>query len=138
MARMGAVRRAIKERLDSIVPDDLLVCAFVPDGITPPYVWIEPDRTNAEFQIQFQGGGTKLKLLITILTNRMDEESAQDYLDDFIDEDGPFVDGLQQSGPDYESAGISYVDALVAGSYGTYKVGDTYYFGVQIAIRVVT
>lgn len=138
MARMGDVRRALKERLDQIVDDQTMVYAFVPDGPSVPCVWIEPDRSNAEFQIQFSGGGTKFRLLLTILVNRRDEESAQDALDAFIDEDGPFVAGLQESCAEYQSVGISYVDALTAASYGTYKVGDTYYFGVQIAIRVVT
>jgi hypothetical protein len=135
---LGGIRRAVAARLTTLVDPEVLVFPFVTDSVSVPQIWIEPDSTNAKFQVQFGGAGTEFFLILTIVTNRVDEETAQDHLDGFIDEDGPLVAGLQEPGDDYLAVGVSYINALIAASYGTYKVGDADYFGVQISIIAVT
>ncbi len=139
MATLGDIRRALRDRIEALVPEDVRVFPFVPDGVVVPCVWIEPDRTTTEFQIAFNtGSGEIYNLLLTILTNRIDEESAQDALDLYVDPDGPFKTGLEQGTNDQLAGLISYLDVLKAIGYGTYKVGDTFYFGIQLVTRVTT
>lgn len=139
---MGDIRRALAARMRTVAPDDLRIYPFVADGPTVPCMWIEPDRKFRNYQVVFGGKGNSFQMILTIAVSRMDEESAQDALDDLLDDedDSSFVNalhGLTGDPSDALTSLISYVDVDYADSYGTYKVGDTYFFGAQVHITVV-
>lgn len=140
MARLGDVRRAVRDRLISMVPTDVKVYAFITDAASVPCLWIEPSRRFMKPTTDF-GGGCEYFLILTIVVNRMDEESAQDALDDYLDPAGPFVAGLEgTSGTeplDDLKVLVDFTEVISGDSYGTYKVGDTYYFGAQLSIKVM-
>lgn len=142
MARMSQIRRSLKACLDTIAPPDLNVYAFIPDSVIVPCVWIEPDRKFRNYQVVFNGGSNEFQMILTVVVNRVEEEAAQEDLDDLLDDEDPgsFVNALHglRGDPNDELASfISYVDVDYADSYGTYRVGDTYYFGAQLHITVM-
>lgn len=142
MARMGPIRRALKARMATVAPPDMKIYAFIPDAVVVPCVWIEPDRKFRNYQIVYGGGSNEFQMILTVVVNRLEEESAQDALDDLLDDEDPnsFVNalhGLRGDPNDELTALVSYVNVDYGDSYGTYKVGDTYYFGAQLHITVM-
>lgn len=135
MGQMRALRAALLERVGQL--PDLTTYPFVPDGVNAPAVWVEPNRPFVDYQQVFAGGVTEWQFVLTIVVNRIDEESAQDELDDYLDPFGPFVELLQdRSIRDALYDGAHYVEVMSATRYGTYQIGGTAYLGAQIMITV--
>lgn len=136
MVNIGAIRRALMDRIGPI-PDTTLY-AFIPDAVNVPCLFIEPDRPFMDYQIVMQyGGRANLKFVITFITNRIDEESAQAQVDDFLDPEGQVVANLQDRVDDALNDLVASVEVDYATRYGSYKVGGTNYFGVQLQITVM-
>lgn len=132
---MGAIRRALIDRLGQI--PDVTPYRFVPDAINAPAVWVQPAQPFVDYQKAFQGIGTEWQFLITVLVNRLDEESAQDELDGYLDPDGVLVETLQRRDSDDSLANlVDYVEVISAQRYGAYRVGGTTYLGAEILIVV--
>lgn len=138
MASMGDVRRALAERIGQVA-DDFTVYAFIPDAVIAPCLYIDPDRPFLDYQQAFRSGQAYWRFAITILVNRIDDESAQNALDDLVDPFGVIVSRLQADDIDDSMAEIAcYAEVLSATRYGSYRVGGTTYFGTQIMIEVRT
>lgn len=134
-AGMGAIRRAMVARLGTI--QDVTAYHFVPDAINAPAMFVQPGQPFVDYQKVFNGLGTEWKLFITILVNRIDEESAQGDLDRYLDPDGVLVDILQRRDIDDDLAElIDYVEVLSAQRYGAYRIGNTTYLGAEMVIVV--
>ena len=98
---------------------------------------MEPARPFVDYQQAFGGAGTEWKFIVTILVNRVDEESAQDAIDEYLDPDGQFVEVLQARGlGDSLSEIAQYVEVMSATRYGAYRVGGVMYFGAQLMLTV--
>lgn len=132
---MSAIRHALVERIGTL--PDFTGYPFIPDSINAPAGFVEPDRPFVDYQQTFQSGQIQWKFLLTVMVNRLDEPSAQDELDDYLDPMGPFVTTLQSM--DYEdtlSELVSYVNVMAATRYGAYTIGGTTYLGAQLLITV--
>lgn len=132
---MSAIRRALMDRLGQI--PEVTTYRFVPDAINAPAMWVQPAQPFVDYQQAFQGIGTEWRFLVTILVNRLDEESAQDELDGYLDPDGVLVETLQRRDTGDSLAGlVDYVEVLSAQRYGAYRVGGTTYLGAEVLIVV--
>lgn len=132
------LRLAVVERLGNI--DDLTIYPKIPDSANVPCAWIAPDKSKnyAEYQVRFQGGLTQYNFVVEIITNRQDIESAQDILDDYLSDDGPFITRLQalDVGDSLSELIGNNIEVLTASRYGSYKVGGTVYLGFQLAFQL--
>lgn len=132
------LRLALVERLGNI--DDLTIYPKIPDSANVPCAWIAPDKAKnyAEYQVAFQGGLTQYNFVVEIITNRQDIESAQDILDDYLSDDGPFITRLQATdvGDSLSDLIGNNIEVLTASRYGNYKVGGTVYLGFQLAFQL--
>lgn len=147
MTRLGDIRRALKIRLDTALADagmnDVQGYAFTPDGVSsPPAYFIQVDRQGANLEIADCDESAEYALLITIVTNRRDEELAQDALDIYLDPAGPFVAPLRavhgSLGDDLDALdGFSYVRVMRRQNPGQYAMGDITYYGEQLVIKVM-
>jgi hypothetical protein len=129
-AGMGQIRRAVMDRLGQI--PDVTPYAFVPDAVETPAVFIEPAASFVDYTQGY--GRPNWKFVITVLVNRIDEDTAQDALDDYIDPDGPIVAILARTDIDDSLNAVASIEPLSAGRYGSYRVGNTTYLGAQISI----
>lgn len=137
MASMGAVRRALAKRIQPL--EDVTVYPFVPDAVNAPAIYIDPDRPFIDYQQAFRDGQACWKFALTLLVNRIDDESAQNALDDMVDPFGPIVTRLQDTGIDDDFSALAcWAEVLTATRYGSYRVGGTSYFGCQLMIEVRT
>jgi len=135
MGQMGDIRRGLAERIAGL--PDFEGYPFMPDAINVPCAWVEPDSPFVNYQVVFAGGATEWRFLITILSNRQDEESGQEILDEYLSPDGLIVGALQARGVgDLLDETAQYVNVISASRYGSYKVGGTHYFGVQLSVEV--
>lgn len=132
------LRLALVERLGNI--DDLTIYPKIPDSANVPCAWIAPDKSKnyAEYQQVFQGGLTQYNFVVEIITNRQDIESAQDILDDYLSDDGPFITRLQATdvGDSLSDLIGNNIEVLTASRYGNYKIGGTVYLGFQLAFQL--
>lgn len=147
MTRLGDIRRALKVRLDNALGvagmADVQGYAFTPDSVSsPPAYFIQVDRHGANLEIVNADESTEYTLLITVVTNRHDEELAQDALDTYFDPAGPFVAPLRavhgSIGDDLDLLeGYSFVRVMRRQNPGQYAMGDITYYGEQLAIKVM-
>lgn len=136
MGRLHNIREALAARLDPIV--DFTVYPLIPDSANVPCAWVEPDRPFVDYQDVFRGNTGTWRFRITIVTNRIDMESAQTALDEYLDPDGPFVAGLQADDIDDDLAKLTNNNVTVRSSstYGNHEIGGTTYLGVQLFISL--
>jgi hypothetical protein len=142
MATMQEVREALAKRIEPLLDTDWTVYAFVPDAINAPAIYIDPDRPFINYQESFRSGQACWKFALTVLVNRIDDESAQGEISPMIDPEGPLVTGLQNQDRAIESDALdelaAYVEVLEATRYGAYRIGRVSYYGIQIMIEVRT
>jgi len=134
MGRLHDLRFALAERIGTVA--DMTVYPLIPDSPNVPCAWIEPGRPFVDYQDVFRGRSGLWHFDVTIITNRIDVESAQEALDEYLDPDGPFVAGLQADDITDALSALTnnYVQVLTASRYGSYRVGGTNYLGVQINV----
>lgn len=134
-AGMSAIRKALMARLGTI--PDVTPYYFIPDAINAPAMFLEPDKPFADYQKAFQQGQIEWRYLLTILVNRLDEESAQLALDGYLDPSGPVISTLLAPNVGDTLSSISgYVDVLGGERYGAFQVGATTYLGAQLLVVV--
>lgn len=136
MNRLTALRAAIVERLGNI--DDFTIYPRITDSANVPCAWVVPDKPLVDYQQVFRGAVGQWNFLIEIITNRIDIESAQDFLDEYIDPDGPFVTRLQDDTVQDALSELTSnsVQVLAASRYGSYRVGGTTYLGIQLSLQL--
>lgn len=136
MNRLTALRAAIVERLGNI--DDFTIYPRITDAANVPCAWVVPDKPLVDYQQVFRGAIGQWNFLIEIITNRIDIESAQDFLDEYIDPDGPFVTRLQDDTVQDALSELTSnsVQVLAASRYGSYRVGGTTYLGIQLSLQL--
>ena len=136
MARMGDIQRGLVARLSRI--PDVEAYPFVPDAINAPCVIVRPNRRFADYQV-VMGGNTKAtwRFLLLILVNRIDEESAQEELDHYIDPDGPVVAAIHAELDDALDDLTDFSLVVSGEGYGDVRVGGTDYFGAELSIEVM-
>ena len=147
MTRVGDIRRGLKDRLDTALQaagmDDVQGFAFTTDQIgSPPAYVIQVDRQGGDLEIADSDESALYSLLITVVTNRIEEETAQDDLDTYFDPAGPFIAPLRAihgTLGDYldNLDGFSYVRVMRRQNPGQYQWGDATYYGEQLAIKVM-
>lgn len=134
--KAALLRAAMVSRLGNI--NDLTGYPKIPDSANVPCYWIAPDKPFVDYQQYFRNGLAQWNFLVEIITNRQDIESAQDILDEYVDPDGPFVTRLQAQymGDDLAELTNDTVEVLTASRYGSYKIGNTAYLGVQLFVQL--
>lgn len=145
MATMQEIRKALADRIETLLDKEWTVYPIVPDAINAPALYIDPDRPFIDYQQAFRSGQACWKFALTPLVNRIDDESAQGDLGLLLDPFGPLITGLQD-GVDAEGLPlndvltelVAYVEVLTATRYGAYRIGHASYYGVQILIEVRT
>lgn len=83
-ATISQVNAGIAARLATI--EGLRVFDYQPDNAYPPYAY--PSLSNIEYHKAMAGGAQTYTYLVTIITGRVDERTAQDELDAFASYDG--------------------------------------------------
>lgn len=144
MGYIGSIRRAVVDRIGPI--DGISGYAFVKDVANVPCYMIRVDPNWAKFQVMSFGviGISEVNLSITFYTNRLDEESAQEAIDDFFDPRGPMFTNLLSTntptGPidDDLSRLVSYVEFGSGDQYGMHAVGGTHYWGARAPFIATT
>lgn len=135
IAGIAEIRDALVERLGSIPEFDAR--SFWPDSINVPGAWVEPDRPFVDYEQVFDSDHAEWKLVLTIVTSRIDEDSAQKELDGWLSPRGPFISKLREKNVgDTLDQLVSYVQVLTGSRYGAYRVGDADYLGAQVFICV--
>lgn len=134
---LHAIRYALASRMSAALPG-VAITPFLPDSVaSAPCIWIEPDRPFINYERVFEIGRVEYRLMLTILTNRLDSESSQINLDAFLDPGGDLITTLHSGDiEDDLSELVSYVTVLQANRYGAYSVGGTTYLGAQLIIAV--
>lgn len=134
-AGMTAIRNALVERIGQL--PDFTAYPFIPDTVNAPGAFVEPDRPFVDYIQVFQTGELEWKFMVTVLVNRLDEPSAQDELDSYLDPLGPFVTKLQSMDEEDTLRDlVSYVNVTAATRYGAYTIGGTTYLGAQMLVCV--
>lgn len=131
MATFGAIRAAIRDALETI--PELNAYSWIPDSIVVPAAIVAPASPFIEYQTRFGSGKARWRLYVTFLTVRVDEESAQSEVDALISPGGPVITALHASDL---GAGIDFASVVRAERYGSFRVGDTSYLGVQLLVEV--
>lgn len=137
MGYIGSIRRACVDRIGPL--EDITGYPFIKDSANVPCYMIRVDPDWAKFQTMRAGviGISELPMSITFYTNRMDEESAQDAIDDFFDPYGPMFTNLltvnTPTGPidDDLSRLVSYIEFIRGDQYGMHAIGGTQYWGAR-------
>lgn len=133
MPTLTQVRIALKDAID--VSPDLNVYDWVPDSIIAPAAFIQPASPLIEYQTRFGAGKAIWRFHITVLLSNKEEQSNQMELDEYLSPTGPIVTALQ--GPDSSLGGvIDFANVVRAERYGSFRVGDTNYFGAQLLVEV--
>jgi len=141
-AGLVQVRRAVAERLDNI--PGYQGYAFTPDSVSAPALWVNADRPVINYVNNNRSGYdptgfySEFRLLVTLVVNRQDIETAQEEIDDHIGPNGPIVAALQDVTIDDTLGHLTRnVTVNSAMRYGAYKIGGTDYFGVQLSVCVL-
>jgi len=139
LATLGQLQKAIFERIGEPLPE-LKGYAYLPDLVTVPAYYIEPDKQFLNYELAFASGACEWQLCITILVDKIDEERAQLELEPYLDPAGPFITALraQHVGDTLDELTNGFVEVLYADGYGYCwdKQHQTLYYGAQIHITV--
>jgi hypothetical protein len=132
--KIKLVRRALKDRIGPY--PDVEVYSVAVDNPSVPCIYIKPSNSRfLQFQTMAFGkvGISGMRLDFTFVTNRQDEDSAQDQIDDLLDGDGQFLQNLLAKDiEDDMSQLVAYIELDVADEYGMHVVGGTSYFGITV------
>lgn len=134
MASMSAIRKAIIDRLGAI--DDLTAYWFEPDEIDAPAVFVMPDSPFVDYQQAYRSGFAEWRFVLTLVVDRIDEEAAQEWLDTYVDPDGPVVARLREIDVGDALAALTngFVDVVNATNYGEFARAHTKYLVAQIKV----
>lgn len=136
--KIRLIKQALIERLGNI--DDLTLYSRIPDSANVPCAWVAPHKSKAQADYQqiYGGGQVQYNFMIEVVTNRQDIETAQDLLDDYSSEDGPFLQRLHayQSGDSLSDLIGENIEVFTASRYGSYKIGGAVYLGFQLEIQL--
>jgi hypothetical protein len=141
MSQPGKIRQikaALIDRLGNI--DDLTMYSRIPDSANVPCAWVSAHKSKpqADYQQIYQGGQVQYNFMIEVVTNRQDIETAQDFLDDYASEDGPFLQRLHafEAGDALHDLIGNNIEVFTASRYGSYKIGGAVYLGFQLEIQL--
>lgn len=131
MARLVDLRDEIAAAVGAAVPDNVTY-ARTPDAIITPAVVVVPASPFAGYQRAMGDSLSALyRLEVTILTGRLNEQVAQQQLDEWASPDGPILPALY--GADLADAEV----VSVAGQqYGSFRFGDASYLGFSLLVEV--
>lgn len=132
MSSLNVARLAVQQVLQGI--PDFPVFHYVSDSAPPPCGWIEPD--TIDYLQTMKSSSAEYRLIVTIVTGRVNEAAAQDDLDKFIAPDGAqSVPGIIQADPTLGAA-VDYCVPVAMSRYGTFTMGQIEYIGAQITLEV--
>lgn len=136
MATLTEIRSSLRTRLLEI--NNLEVHEVHPDRIDPPCAVVgSPDEVT--YNTTF--GPTKVRYAIPIrlYVARVDAEEAQWALDPYIAPTGATsIKTAVENKAVTVSAGWDFVSVLGADEYGSYRVGDAEYVGVEFTVEVIS
>lgn len=132
MAYLSDIRAAVRTALEGI--EGMTVYEWMPDSVNIPCAFIQPGSPLVNYRTRFGSGKAEWTFFLTVLVSRTQEEAAQFELDQYLSPDGPIVTALHGGG----SLGgvVDYATVVRADRYGSFRVGDTNYFGVQLMVEV--
>jgi hypothetical protein len=136
---MREIRQAIITRLSAVSPiSDITYYWFEPDELDAPAIVVLPDDPFVDYRQTFQHGLTEWNFVLTLFANRMDEESAQELLDEWTDPRGPFVLGLHSDDIDDALWALAPygVEVMSGVRYGGFVQGNTRYLVAQLRVCV--
>ena len=134
-ATLTQVRQGLAAALGTI--DGLEVHAFRPGTITPPAAIVYPaPGAFLDYQVTMDAAAD-LRLVILVVVEWGEEQSAAEQLDAFIADSGPSsingtVDANQTLGGIVDGC-----DVVNAQDYGTYTVAGVDYLGVEFPVQVL-
>lgn len=133
---MSALRKAIIERLG--VFDDLTCYWYDADEVEAPAVIVMPDRPFVDYQQAFRSRLAEWRFVLTLLVQRVDEEAAQEALDDYVDPHGPFVARLRETdvGDSLTELSQDFVTVTAGTNYAEHSRSGTAYLTAQIKVVV--
>jgi hypothetical protein len=137
---MRELRQAICDRLATVATDrDITYYPFEPDEVDAPAICVLPDDPFVDYhQAQGHSQSAEWRFVLTLFVNRVDEDSAQQLLDEWVDPAGVFVTALQSD--DYYDRlfelSHNYVTAVSGGRYGGFVQGNTSYLVAQMRVSI--
>lgn len=132
----GTVRRALVNTLGEL--PDFNVYDKIQDSFPVPAIFVSPANPVVEYY-DTRGGKrhSAWRMLVTVLVNRIEIESAQDELDPLTDREGPIFGTLQDQVLTKLGGIAQYTTVVRAERYGTFRVGNTDYYGVQFLVEAI-
>jgi hypothetical protein len=134
-ATLTQVRQAIATALGTIA--GLEAHAFRPGSITPPAAIVYPAPGQfLDYQVTMDAE-SDLRLVILVIVEWGEEQSAAEQLDAFIADSGASsingtIDANQTLGGIVDGC-----DVIAAQDYGTYTIGGVEYLGVEFPLQVL-
>lgn len=136
MATMGDIRYALCERIGGL--PDFEAYPFVPENISGPCAYIEPDRYFANYQTAFHGSVCDWRFLVVVLVSSTESEASQALLDQYLNPRGSLVSALQSEDikDSLQVLSNNTVRVLTGGRYRYYQIGNGRYIGAQLSVQL--
>jgi hypothetical protein len=128
---IALIRKGLGDNLSTI--RGLRVAETIPDQVNPPVAVISLQTVS--YDGAFQGGLTSYSFMVTVLTGRMSERTAQRTLDAYI---SPGVGSIKTAIESERSLGDSAFDCRVDGmsNVGSVTIGDITYLAADFTVTV--
>lgn len=132
MANLTEARKAVAAALNGIEGID--VYWYMPDGIAPPAIAIEP--AGIDYQQTFRSEVGHYTLSLIVIAGRTDEESVQEHIDELVSPDAAgSVPKFLRNDPTLGGA-VAWVEPVAMSGYGRYDVSGVEYLGATITVEV--
>lgn len=137
---MRELRQAVVDRLAAVATDrDITYYPFEPDEVDAPAICVLPDDPFVDYHQAMGGSGSaEWRFVLTLFANRVDEDSAQELLDAWVDPRGVFVTALQSDDHTDQLSALSrnYVTVMAGVRYGGFTQGHTRYLVAQMKVSI--
>ncbi|GGS87645.1 hypothetical protein GCM10010156_52700 [Planobispora rosea] len=137
---IGAIRDAIADAVRDAIPR-LNCFGYCPDSIPEPCFYV--GEVDIEFDQAFGRGLDELMVTCRLLVSRSDDRAGQAALDRHLAGSGPHsikaALGAARGAPGEMALGGLADDVHLqrVQGYRMYQVGDTYYYGAELVVRVI-
>lgn len=129
------VRKAVIGRLKPVL--DFTYYWYAPTMPVAPAVLVMPDHPPVDYQQAFSSNTAEYRLVLTLIVDRIDEETAQEQLSELLAPTGPIVGALHDDDQaDSLSKLTRYVQVTSAGSFSEMTMGGVTYYYAQLRVSV--
>lgn len=134
---MFTVRKAVRERLQSSLLDDVTYYWQLPEFVVTPAIMIQPDFPTANFETAFSSRTTTWFLVVNLVMDWIDEDEAQEQLSTWLDIDGPVIGALLSDDiTDSLSALATDIRVTVAGDFDKTAMGGTMVAFAKLRLQI--